>query len=189
MKTLADFVKETELHSMSRDAYVQRYRDRPPLFVHLNGEIRDEPDGETVQFGTLVLDPRKNTSRRNPLQSPVYPIEKHPARNSFGFFITVGRAMNNDIIVPCPIVSKFHGMITRSAQGYAFADYNSSNGSLLVDARGEQDCRPGMSMALTDRCYLVLASKVAGAELVFLEDAASIFDYVVEVSGAYPTSK
>jgi len=66
----------------------------------------------------------------------IAPLEKTPGLNAFSHMVTLGRAPNNDLVLPHPAVSKFHLFFRIGADGaWAVCDANSSNGTTLDDAR------------------------------------------------------
>jgi hypothetical protein len=56
-------------------------------------------------------------------------------RNPFGAMITLGRSLNNDIIMADPRVSKVHAIFTRVESGWVVADSHSSNGTFVDGVR------------------------------------------------------
>lgn len=54
-------------------------------------------------------------------------------RNPFANMITVGRAQNNDVILPFPSVSKLHAYFTHSGSRWSVTDQRSTNGTLVDD--------------------------------------------------------
>lgn len=65
--------------------------------------------------------------------SCVVAIEK-TARNPFATMITVGRSLNNDIVLAFPTVSKFHAYFARSSEPtipWRLVDQNSKNGTFI----------------------------------------------------------
>jgi predicted component of type VI protein secretion system len=57
------------------------------------------------------------------------------ARNPFSLMVTVGRAANNDIVLPAGTVSKFHASLRATPGGWILCDHGSSNGTYLDDRR------------------------------------------------------
>lgn len=55
-------------------------------------------------------------------------IKKRPGANAFTM-ITVGRAKNNDIVIPASMVSKFHAYFLKTPGGVTVTDAGSSNGT------------------------------------------------------------
>jgi adenylate cyclase len=68
--------------------------------------------------------------------------------------ITVGRELKNDLILDDPRVSRYHGVIRKTAEGVAFRDLESGNGSLLNGQR----IPPNVDFQLTDNDQLKLGS-------------------------------
>jgi hypothetical protein len=58
----------------------------------------------------------------------VFPLRKRP-KNPFAHMVTVGRAENNDIVLPFGTVSKFHGYFLLESEGWSFVDAGSTNGT------------------------------------------------------------
>lgn len=79
----------------------------------------------------------RDTTRMRHLEAAVTPLKK-TNRNSFADMITVGRAANNDIILPASSVSKLHGYFAQSPGGkWRFCDSGSSNGTFIGGRRIE----------------------------------------------------
>jgi hypothetical protein len=57
-------------------------------------------------------------------------LAKRPG-NPFPHFVSLGRSANNDVVVALDSVSKLHGYFTHGAEGWAFTDHGSTNGSIL----------------------------------------------------------
>lgn len=56
-------------------------------------------------------------------------------RNPFAMMITVGRATNNDVILPDRTVSKFHASFRSSPTGWIVTDQRSANGTYVDGKR------------------------------------------------------
>jgi pSer/pThr/pTyr-binding forkhead associated (FHA) protein len=67
-------------------------------------------------------------------------------RNPFAMMITVGRANNNDVVLPDRTVSKFHASFRKSPTGWILTDQRSANGTFVDGKRLEQ----GESVLLAD---------------------------------------
>jgi hypothetical protein len=52
-------------------------------------------------------------------------------RNPFGALITLGRAKNNDVIIPHPTISKVHVIFTQLKGGWLVSDERSANGTFV----------------------------------------------------------
>ena len=74
--------------------------------------------------------------------APVFAIEKGPASGGlFPGMVTVGRAPNNDLIIPGKDVSNFQAYFSGSGERWTLHDGNSSNGTFL---RGVQLTAPAL---------------------------------------------
>lgn len=71
-------------------------------------------------------------------------------RNPFATMITVGRAKNNDVVLPTATVSKFHASFAEGPGGWSITDQRSANGTWLEAMRLE----PGVSVPLSDEAWL-----------------------------------
>ncbi len=110
-----------------REQFLATIKD-PVLLLHspLNPEDPDEP---TARFMTIQFRPGKDP--QEPEQGPqaVLPIVKRPGSNAFALMITVGRAQNNDIVLPDSRVSKFHCYFRKLGTSWVISDANSTNGT------------------------------------------------------------
>ena len=83
----------------------------------------------------------------------VFELRKDPERsNPFALGVTLGRTANNDIVVPHPSVSRFHGyfQLDPRNQGWTLTDAESKNGSFS----GDQRLIPTRPLALADASRL-----------------------------------
>jgi len=75
------------------------------------------------------------------LESPVEPLvgKKFEFRvNSPGTIITVGRSVENQVVVPDPLVSRRHLRLIVTQNGIVVEDLGSSNGTYLLTEGGER---------------------------------------------------
>jgi hypothetical protein len=77
-------------------------------------------------------------------------------RNPFTGMITIGRANNNDLVIPLPVISKLHAYVTPRPDGLMIFDQNSTNGTMVDGRRLEQ----GKGKKLEDGATIVLAPAV-----------------------------
>lgn len=78
-------------------------------------------------------------------------------RNTFAQMITVGRAPNNDIVIPIATLSKIHGYFSKKPDGtWQYTDAGSTNGSWLS---GERLPSRG-SVPVDDGCELYFGPEV-----------------------------
>jgi hypothetical protein len=85
------------------------------------------PERELSMKKTLELDYRAQGGR---YQGRMALLAKRNG-NPFPDMISVGRAMNNDIVLLLPTVSKMHGYFRRADEAWSMTDPRSSNGTLL----------------------------------------------------------
>ncbi|MHC4781150.1 MAG: FHA domain-containing protein [Planctomycetota bacterium] len=127
-QTLEEF--RGKFGGLEREAFVGRFRE-PFLLIELSVDGK-----KTDAFQTLNA--RVDADRpTEPITNPgvsglslVVPLVKSD-RNTFQNMVTMGRATNNDVIVPHPSVSKFHAFfrIDPDTGSATFSDAGSSYGS------------------------------------------------------------
>jgi FHA domain len=89
------------------------------------------PDLEnTDAFTTLRIRPMPAMPDDIGLQG-IMPVAKDATRNALGMMVTLGRAKNNDLVVPDRRVSKFHLYFRELGGEWSVVDANSTNGSRL----------------------------------------------------------
>jgi len=92
----------------------------------------------------------------------VVPVSKRTASNPFEHMITLGRAPNNDLVIPDQRVSKFHAYFRKLGQQWMINDANSMNGT-WVDG---QPIPSDRSAPLKSGSTIRLAETL---EMIFLE--------------------
>lgn len=112
-----------------------------------------EPQAD--HFGTIHLAPVA-CARGAGAPWAVAPVEKRPGSNAFGLMITLGRAANNDVVLPHGAVSKFHAYLRRLDGSWLLSDAGSLNGTAVngVPLPG------GHSVALSPGDRIVLGGAV-----------------------------
>jgi len=107
-----------------------------PFLLSLSGLIAPPPPPRTVrrEDTTQVAELRAVRRRR------ITPPDRKPAvlavrksQPTFSSMITVGRAGNNDIVVPDALVSKFHAVFRVSDGKWGLVDLGSANGTRIGD--------------------------------------------------------
>ena len=87
-----------------------------------------------------------------PVEMDLYPLAKKPGA-SFRDRITIGRTVNNDVVIADHSVSRLHAYV-RLADGWLIADAGSKNGSWLeklqLEPRRETALPPGAVVKLGD---------------------------------------
>lgn len=116
---------------------------------------------QTDEFHAYKPDPKPVTSTLARLAEPLdrfacYSIQKSD-RNVFPYGTTLGRTRNNDVIVPLPVVSKFHAWIQRQPDhSFLVFDARSRFGTFVdgiqVSPAGDKGSplRPGGTLRLGD---------------------------------------
>src|SRR5579883_3274859 len=103
-------------------------RNPHPFLFQLNESSASQPLWQT---STARI---SDSSVRNTRPLFVYPVAKRQGANPFGF-VTLGRALNNDIVLPYPSVSKFHASLRALGGKWTITDADSVNGTGLDGVR------------------------------------------------------
>ena len=120
-----------EFLASAAPAALVRYRALDPALtgsqtLTIEEDFPEEADG-TLPYG-------KELPAETDLE--VYPLAKK-TNASFQDKITLGRTLNNDVVVNDTSVSRLHAYIRREGNGWIIADAGSKNGSWLKGARLE----------------------------------------------------
>lgn len=122
-------------------------QDAQRLRVHEFGTIHPSPvlvfeaftpDSGEQSFSTVRSEPNEGSVMT------VARLAKRDGANAFASMITIGRAPNNDIVIPAAAVSKFHAfiMLIGSGDPHLLVDAGSSNGTSVngkqLEARTER---------------------------------------------------
>ena len=110
-----------------------------PFLLALSGLDAPPPPARTIRMEggaevmNAIMAERRRMLAEGAKKGPVVlPVRK--VQTSFPSMITVGRARNNDIVVPDVLVSKFHAFFRQLAdEQWALADAGSANGTKLGD--------------------------------------------------------
>ncbi|MEZ6185446.1 MAG: FHA domain-containing protein [Planctomycetota bacterium] len=186
-------LKELVSRGLARDAFLAE-NTAPVLVLDPMGAGRsatvDTPSAalpsttkaKVLGSGTEVLGPLESAKQLARMASAlidpdarVHWLEKSD-RNPFGSLITVGRAPNNDVVIPYSTVSKVHVIFTNPAETWFVADDASANGTFLNGAR----LTAKEKIAISDGDRLRLGPDVVGR--FFLPE--SLWDYAQLASGA-----
>lgn len=103
-------------------------------------------------------------------------LRKRKGSNAFGTMVTLGRTSNNDLVVSCGSVSKFHAYFDQDAQGtWRVSDASSTHGTTLNDLRlaprTPTVIKAGDTLGFSDGVYAVVHSP------------ASLHDYCTRLYG------
>lgn len=155
--TLSDLTKSG---LTSKEAFIRHFPE--PFLVAEVGHVTSA----LPMFATLATQPLDEQGELH--RWIAYPVEKSD-RNGFLQMITLGRAGNNDVVLPEPSVSKFHAFLRKDDNGvWAIQDGGSRYGT-SVD--GEQ-VSVTQALALSSGQLISLGT---GVSLRFFESEA-LFD-------------
>ncbi len=131
-----------------REAFAATYAH--PFLLAMSGlEAQPAPartirmEGGPELINAIMAERRRIKSEGGAKAAPVVlPVRK--VQTTFPSMITVGRARNNDIVVPDALVSKFHAFFRRLDDGdWGLADAGSANGTKLgeleLPAKGQPE--------------------------------------------------
>lgn len=115
---------------------------------------------EPTSFATMRFTPGARGGRGE--GNMIIPVRKRRDSNAFAMMITLGRAPNNDLVIPDQRVSKFHAYFRKLGQQWMINDANSMNGT-WVDG---QPIPSDRSAPLKSGSTIRLAETL---EMIFLE--------------------
>lgn len=143
----------------SKEEFLDEVRE--PHLVIPNLTSVGSPD-EPTTFATMRFTPRAETKSTARDTTMIIPVRKRRDSNAFAMMITLGRAPNNDLVIPDQRVSKFHAYFRKLGQQWMINDANSMNGT-WVDG---QPIPSDRSAALKSGATIRLAETL---EMIFLE--------------------
>ncbi len=141
--------------------YLTRFPQAAFVFLTEATRLDDTPAHDTVRpmsmseliarsKGLRMTDPIPTpTSSTSPTlpgnAGPAEPVAVTPSssvvflekstRNPFGSMITVGRATNNDVVLPLRTISKMHSYLICTSNGWKITDQHSANGTFVDGLR------------------------------------------------------
>lgn len=137
---------EQAARRLSREEFVAQYPD-PILWVvpppGTTGKITAsaDPIDPVESYRRTIL--QDDEVEADPAAAAAYlglaaPVRKRP-NNPFPHMISVGRAGNNDVVVPLGTISKLHAYFLKSlsGEGWSLTDWTSTNGTTLAGTRIE----------------------------------------------------
>ena len=135
-----------------KEAFVAAYGH--PFLLALSGLEAPQGPARTIRMeggpeliNAIMAERRRMKAAGTDKGPVVLPVRK--VQTTFPSMITIGRAKNNDIVVPDALVSKFHAFFRQLDDGeWALADAGSANGTRLGDVdlvpKGQPErVRPG----------------------------------------------
>ncbi len=122
----------------SKEAFVAAFPH--PFLLALSGLEAPQGPARTIRMeggpeliNAIMAERRRMKAEGKDKGPVVLPVRK--VQTTFPSMITVGRAKNNDIVVPDALVSKFHAFFRQIDDGeWGVADAGSANGTRLNDA-------------------------------------------------------
>ena len=118
------------------------------------------PDLEPVAgFRTIRVNPGWGGEEG---QQGIAPLVKDSSANAFAMMVTVGRAANNDVVIPHESVSKFHAFFQERQGLWTYTDADSTNGS-IIDGAWLAPLQPAV---IPSGATLLLAGKLEGRFLL-----------------------
>lgn len=113
---------------------------------------------EPTSFATMRFTP--GGARPAPRDGAmVIPVRKRRDSNAFAMMITLGRAPNNDLVIPDQRVSKFHAYFRKLGQQWTINDANSMNGTWVggnpIAADRSAPLESGASIRLAETLEMV----------------------------------
>lgn len=125
---------EEEARALGREAFLARYR--APFLIVYDPLPELEGDEAAIETGKFAALREKRPTPKKPASgSLVMALVKSPKLgNLFPGMITVGRARNNDLVLPSREVSSFHAYFASPSdrnRSWTVCDAESSNGTLV----------------------------------------------------------
>ena len=123
MITYADFSKEHK--GLTQEQFLAKVRV-PYLLM---GAAPSPPRSSNAGFMTVKF--TKERLQESVAQETLFAVEKRTGSNAFAMMITLGRASNNDLVVPDQRISKFHAYFRQVGSEWTISDANSRNGTFV----------------------------------------------------------
>ena len=134
---------------------------RRPRIDDTNVPVEERPDPEDTSDETLILMPEQVRERLEEHRSRLarFPYLEVLGRGSAGRrrflmrlpIITLGRAMDNHIVLDDPLVSKHHAIVREIQRAFYVIDQQSRNGTFVNNVKIEEHrLRPNDTLGLGD---------------------------------------
>lgn len=157
------------MQSRSREEFLAELKV-PVLVQVTEPETAAKPETSVPRFGTMSMNKENLVIAEAGLY--VFPLRKQ-ATNAFAMMVTVGRAANNDIVLPYDGISKFHAYFSNLGGSWVLVDAKSTNGTFVEGRRLGPDVkekldltRSGIEIAFSTAINCRLYSPEALYELV-----------------------
>jgi hypothetical protein len=118
-----------QVASQTRDEFAAAHQH--PFLLALSGFEAPPPPARTIRMqGTELREALKAERRRLAAgeRSPTV-LAVRKVQTTFPSMITVGRARNNDVVIPDALVSKFHAFFRQADGQWTLSDAGSANGT------------------------------------------------------------
>ena len=113
-----------EFGELSREAFLEAVQ-----VPYLVGRL-DPEDSSSDRLGNLTLSVRPGQIVPDPgSELALLAVDPQSKSNPYGAMVTIGRAANNDVVLPDPRVSKFHSYIGQVDEQWLLYDADSCNGT------------------------------------------------------------
>lgn len=127
-----------EARRSTRDGFVRRFAG-PFLLVFDEGSPPADRSFLVTTAKLVAVRPGQTappTPASPAREVVVHPVAKRPGVLSpFPTMVTLGRAANNDIVMPSPGVSTFHAYLAQEAGAWVLRDADSTHGTFVGEAR------------------------------------------------------
>lgn len=128
-------IGELARQDLTREKFLAAHPDAVLLQLNEVGSELNSGATSPAGFRTLEIDPSSIRKKAQKLLAlPVLELKKRHGANAFGLMVTLGRATNNDIVLPHQAISKFHVSFVKARDGTWMIEDASSNGT-WVDER------------------------------------------------------
>jgi hypothetical protein len=117
--------------------------NKVPILIQLTEPEANTKESSAPRFGTLSMNKENLVFAEAGLY--VFPLRKQTS-NAFAMMVTVGRAANNDIVLPYDGISKFHAYFS-NVGGWVLIDAKSTNGTFIESRRLEPDAKEKLNLA------------------------------------------
>jgi hypothetical protein len=154
---------------LTREQFIQERR-APVLLVLGEANLLEAKGVAKTASGFKTMIPGVTTASNTPRPLQVFELAKRPGANAFSHMITVGRAHNNDVVIPDAAVSKFHLSFTQREGVWNVTD-SSTHGTWI----GATKLEKGLGTRIESGVTLSLARAV----LVRFLSPEDLFAYLV----------
>lgn len=162
VKLLGDMVPIAR--ACREESFVQRY---PQPFL-LGKEVQEEEFNFQTCVAKSVDEPRKDPPRDDGrIRDWVLPLQKAGAQGGVNR-IFLGRASNNDLVVPHPTVSKLHAYFVKENDRWWLVDVGSCNGTKVNGVKAPARAKVGLNdgdLIIFGKCafHFISASRLYSA--------------------------